>query len=114
MVKTITREQYENYVTEWVAYTEEQWLKNGIEIVFTLECDYHYYYLTVEVASHVYDFYNENSDYNRGILEETEKFCKEFGCKICTTLDEVNRFVSKELPSYCEFEEAYDGTIYGN
>lgn len=114
MIKTITREQYKNYVTEFVAYTGEQWLQNGIEIVFTLECDDDYYYLTVEIASHVYNFYDENPDYDRDILNETEKFCNGFGCKMCETLDEVNSFVRKELPSYCEFVETDNGTIYGN
>ena len=61
-----------------------------------------------------YDFYDENPEYDRSELNKAEKFCKEFGCKICETLDEVNKFVREELPSYCEFEKDDDGSIYGN
>ena len=114
MVRTITKEQYKDYVTEWVSWTGEQWLMNGIEITFTLECDDDYYYLTVEVQNSVYDFYDENPEYDREELEKTEKFCKDFGCKICETLDEVNAHVENELPSYCRFEVGDNGVVYGH
>ena len=114
MAKTITREQYSDYATEWICSTGEQWLENGIPITFVLECDDDYYYLSVEVQNNAYDFYDENPEYDRSELNKAEKFCKEFGCKICENLDEVNKFVREELPSYCEFEKDDDGSIYGN
>lgn len=113
MVKTITKEQYKNYNTEWVSCTGEQRLSSGIEIIFLLDSDDSNYYLSVEVPAHVYHFYDDNPEYDRSVLNETEKFCEEFGCKICDTLDEVNKFVREELPTYCEFVEGDDGVIYG-
>ena len=114
MIRTITREQYKDYVTEWVAWTSEQWERNGMPITFTLDCDDDYYYLTVEVQNSAYDFYDENPKEDNAELERTELFCTEFGCKICDTLDEVNRMIREELPSYCEFVEGDYGVIYGN
>jgi len=113
MARTITKKQYRNYVTEWVAWTGEQWLMNGIGITFTLDCDDDYYYLTVEVQNHVYDFYDENPEYDRSELEKAEEFCEKFGCKICESLDEVNDLIEKELPSYCRFAEGENGVVYG-
>lgn len=112
-MKKITKEQYKDYVTEFVAYTGEQWLGNGMPITFTLDCDDYYYYLTVEVQSSAYDFYDENPEMDNAELERTELFCDEFGCKICETLDEVNELIEEELPEYCKFEVGDDGSICG-
>ena len=114
MITTITKEHYKNYITEWVSWTGEQWEENGIPIIFALDCDDDYYYLTVGVDSSIYDFYDENPDMDKTELERTELFCDKFGCKICETLEEVNSLIRKELPSYCEFVEGEDGTIYGH
>lgn len=114
MVGTISLEKYKELDLYWVSKTSEQWLNNGIDIVFELECDNDYYYLTVYIPQYIYDWYEEHPEYDRDILEETEKFCKEFACKKCINLDDVNYYIRGELPDNCLFEEDDEGNVYGN
>lgn len=109
----LSRSEYEEIRKDLyhVAYTSEQWLNTGVPITFTLEEDDCYYYLTVDV--------NDISDEDieecncRDAYEETEKFAENFGCRKCSSLEEVNFFVRQELPKRCEYVVA-EGEVYGN
>ena len=112
MIRTITLEQYKNYVTENCSYLTEQYIGTGTEITLTLDCDDDYYYLTADVTDYERDiqFCKENG-YDTDYVEQTVNDCKEFGCKMCDTLDEINRCVAKMLDERLFFFEDEYGCI---